>query len=407
MKQLPIGTQSFENLRQTGCLYVDKTEIIDQMISEGRNYFLSRPRRFGKSLLISTLDALFKGRKELFEGLYIYDQWDWTQQYPVVRIDWTGIDHSTPEKMENSIISYLDEIAQSYQVTLEAQSAPDCFRKLIRNLHDKTGKNVAILIDEYDKPITSHLFDSHWNAIRTAVHDFYQVIKGADEYLKFVFLTGVSKFSGLSIFSALNNLNDITLHEQFATLCGYTQEELESNFFDYIDHVAGHLKMTKEYLLDQIRYWYNGYTWDGKTAIYNPFSTLQFFYFREFIGYWFRTGTPTFLIDMIQRRNRADVILEPLVVSSNIFNGYDPANIGEVSLMFQTGYLTIKQKELIDGRPQYTLGVPNSEINESLLTCLLQSYGKYHDEQIDELRKTMQEQITDFDESGFARSLEV
>jgi hypothetical protein len=231
-------------------------------------------------------------------------------------------------------------------------------------------------------------------------------MKGSDKYLQFVFLTGVSKFSGLSIFSALNNPQDITLREEYAAICGYTQEELESNFSEYIDSAAKHLKITKEDLLNQIRYWYNGYTWDGKTAIYNPFSTMNFFEDRRFSNYWFSTGTPSFLIDLIKRRNRVDITLKPVVVGEKVFEGYDPANIGEISLLFQTGYLTIKQIELIDGRAQYTLGVPNSEVNESLLTYLVQAYGKYPDEQIDELRRTMQQQITACDESGFAGSLE-
>jgi hypothetical protein len=386
---------------------VDKTEIIHRMITGGRIYFLSRPRRFGKSLLVSTLEAIFQGRKELFEGLSIYDKWDWTQPYPVVTIDWAWINHSTPEEMKESLVSYLKEVAESYQITLETESAIDCFRKLIKTLYNKTGKTkVVILIDEYDKPITAHLSDDGLILMQTAVHDFYQVMKGADKYLKFVFLTGVSKFSGLSIFSALNNPQDITLREDYAAICGYTQEELESDFSEYIDRAAEHLKMTKEYLLDQIRYWYNGYTWDGETAVYNPFSTMHFFEDRRFSNYWFSTGTPSFLIDIIQRRNRVDVTLKPVVVGEKVFGGYDPANIGEISLLFQTGYLTVKQMELIDGRAQYTLGVPNSEVSESLLTYLVQAYGKYPDEQIDGLRKMMQRQITACDEAGFARSLE-
>jgi hypothetical protein len=196
------------------------------------------------------------------------------------------------------------------------------------------------------------------------------------------------------------------LQKEYATVCGYTQEELESNFPEYIDSAAEYLNMTREYLLDKIRYWYNGYTWDGKTAVYNPFSTLKFFREQRFDNYWFYTGTPTFLIEMIQRRDHANAILEPIVVNSNLFRGYDPTNIGEVTLLFQTGYLTIKQIKLIDERNQYTLGVPNSEVNESFLTCLLQAYGKYPDEQVDELRRTMQQQIIDCDGSGFARSLE-
>ncbi|MDR0609566.1 MAG: AAA family ATPase, partial [Planctomycetaceae bacterium] len=219
MKQLAIDTQSFEKLRSRNCLYVDKTESIYKMITGGRIYFLSRPRRFGKSLLVSTLETLFQGKKELFDGLYIYDKWEW-EQYPVIKIDWTEINHSTPEEMKKSLVLRLKKIALKYQITLGSQSAIDCFVELIESLHDQTGKNVVILIDEYDKPVTAHLTDEHLETIKIAVHDFYQVMKGADDYLQFVFLTGVSKFSGLSIFSALNNPQDITLRDEYAAICG-------------------------------------------------------------------------------------------------------------------------------------------------------------------------------------------
>jgi hypothetical protein len=274
-------------------------------------------------------------------------------------------------------------------------------------LNEQSGEKVVVLIDEYDKPITAHLFDSHLNAVQTAVHDFYQVIKVADEYLRYVFMTGESNFSGLSIFSELNNLDDISLQKQYASICGYTQEELESNFAEYIDNAAECLKMTGEELMDNIRYWYNGYTWDGETAIYNPFSTLNFFNVQEFSGYWFRTGTPTFLIEIIQRRNSTNAILEPIVVEDSVFGGYNPLDISEVPLLFQTGYLTVKHKELIRGIPRYTLGIPNSEVNKAFLKCLLEAYGKYPVEQIDGLRMTMEQQINDCNEAGFARSLEV
>jgi hypothetical protein len=314
------------------------------MITGGRIYFLSRPRRFGKSLLVSTLEAIFLGKKDLFEGLYIYDKWEW-ETYPVIKIDWTGINHSMPEKMEKSLVLYLDEIAQNYRITLKAESAVDYFRKLIAALREKTGKKVVILIDEYDKPVTAHLTDGHLEAIKTNVHDFYQVMKSADEYLHLVFLTCVSKFSGLSIFSALNNPQDITLRGEYAAICGYTQEELESNFSEYIDRAAERFKKTREELLAQIRYWYNGYTWDGRTAIYNPFSTMNFFQIRLFDNYWFSTGTPAFLIDIIQRRDSVEDILKPIVVDKSILDEYDTANISEVPLLFQTGYLTIKQTD--------------------------------------------------------------
>jgi hypothetical protein len=215
MKKLPIGIQSFEKLREQNRVYVDKTEDIYNLVTSENVVFLSRPRRFGKSLLVSTMDALFTGKKDLFAGLYIYDKWDWSQQYPVIRIDWTQINHPAPEDMKVSLIEYLEEIAENYQVTLKTKSAPSRFRELILTLYKTTGKKVVILIDEYDKPVTSHLFDPHLDDIRTAVHDFYQVMKGSDDYLKFIFLTGVSKFSGLSVFSALNNPLDITFTQRF------------------------------------------------------------------------------------------------------------------------------------------------------------------------------------------------
>ncbi|MDR0757044.1 MAG: ATP-binding protein [Tannerella sp.] len=408
MRKLPLGTQSFEILRKADCVYVDKTEIIHRMISEGRIYFLSRPRRFGKSLLISTLDALFSGREDLFKGLYIYDKWDWTQQYPVIRIDWTQINHSAPDEMKNSLNRYLKEVASTYQVTLESQLAEDCFRELIKRLYDKTGKNAVILIDEYDKPVTSHLFDPDLNVIRRTVHDFYQVMKGADQYIEFVFITGVSKFSGLSVFSALNNLTDITLDRRYTAICGYTQEELENNFSEYIDRAAEYQGKTGEWVLDRIRYWYNGYTWDGKTSVYNPFSTMHFFDVQIFSAYWYNTGTPTFLIDIICRRDNPDMIVEGIAVDDSVFQGYEPSNISEIPLLFQTGYLTIKEMHLDDnGEPGYTLDIPNMEVTRAFMRCLLQAYGKYPDERyIDNLRKTMEQQIKTCDEAGFARSLE-
>jgi hypothetical protein len=204
----------------------------------------------------------------------------------------------------------------------------------------------------------------------------------------------------------LNNPSDITLHEQYAAICGYTQEELESNFSEYIDSIAEYLKMTREHLLDRIRYWYNGYTWDGKTAIYNPFSTLRFFDLKWFDSYWFDTGTPTFMIDIIQRHNTANAVLDPFVVDSSIFKGYEPEDLDEVPLLFQTGYLTIKHKELTNGIPSYTLGVPNSEVRDAFLKCLLKSYGKYRVNRIKELHTKIEQQITNCDEDGFARTLE-
>jgi hypothetical protein len=216
MKKLPIGIQTFEEIRTENYLYVDKTEYIHRIATTGKVYFLSRPRRFGKSLTISTLDALFSGKKELFEGLYIYDKWDWNKKYPVIRIDWTLVKHETPEEIERSLSLRLKMTARDNEITMLSEYAADCFGELIKELYRKTGAKVVILIDEYDVPILDVMGKSseEIQAMQKALHDIYKVMKGSDEYIKFIFLTGVSKFAGLSVFSALNNVKDITLAEE-------------------------------------------------------------------------------------------------------------------------------------------------------------------------------------------------
>ncbi|MDR2344610.1 MAG: AAA family ATPase, partial [Planctomycetaceae bacterium] len=317
MKKLPIGIQTFDEIREENYLYVDKTEYIHRIVTTGKVYFLSRPRRFGKSLTLSTLDALFQGRKELFEGLYVYDKWDWNKKYPVIRIDWTLIKHDTTEEIERSLSLRLKVIARNNDISLLSEYASDCFGELIEELYRKTGEKVVILIDEYDVPMLDVIGkpSEEIKAMQKALHDIYKVMKGADGYIKFIFLTGISKFSGLSIFSALNNVTDITLDEEYSALCGITQEELENNFSEYLPVMAEKLSKSREELLDDIRQWYNGYSWDGKTFVYNPFSTLLLFRSREFKNYWFDTGTPTFLIDLIKKRNDLEIFLQPVYAS--------------------------------------------------------------------------------------------
>jgi hypothetical protein len=376
------------------------------MKSSGRIYFLSRPRRFGKSLLVSTLDELFSGRKELFEGLYIYDKWDWSKQYPVIRIDWTRINHSTPDEMKNSICRYLRSIARRYRISIEGDTPIDCFDELISVLNETTKMKVVILIDEYDKPVTSHIADVHFKDIHDVVHDFYQVMKGADDVIEFIFITGVSKFSGLSVFSALNNPDDITLNRKYTSICGYTQDELESSFTEYIDELAAVKNMSRDRLMEEIKRWYNGYSWDGTTSVYNPFSTLQLFNNSTFANYWFKTATPTFLMDMLRNRNQIEPILRPIEADASLFDSYDPANIGEVSLLFQTGYLTIKGVETVETQEElYTLDIPNSEVRDSFTRHLLHAYSNYPLEEIQTLTRDMHRQINACDTSGFAGNL--
>jgi hypothetical protein len=240
MKNLPIGIQSFEKLRSEGYLYVDKTKEIHQLTSSNI-IFLSRPRRFGKSLLISTMEELFKGNKALFEGLYICDKWDWTQQYPVIRIDWTNIKHRSKEEMERSMSTFLKRRANSFGITLVSEYASDCFAELIELLHQTTGRKVVVLIDEYDSPILDTIGSPDFMKAQQWLQDFYRILKASDDHLKFVFLTGITKVAKVSIFSVLNSTNDISVDDRYASICGYTQAELESNFSEHIDDMAAHL----------------------------------------------------------------------------------------------------------------------------------------------------------------------
>ncbi|MDR2556803.1 MAG: ATP-binding protein [Bacteroidales bacterium] len=407
MQKLPIGVQTFEILRQDDYLYVDKTEQIYNLTSSGKVYFLSRPRRFGKSLLISTMDALFNGKKELFDGLWIYDKWDWTQQYPVLRIDWTNIKRKSREEMERDMSNTVNGIANRYQIKLSREFASSMFSELIEQLYRKTGQKVVVLVDEYDAPILDSIGKPHEDAaqIKEWLHDFYVILKANDEYLKFLFLTGVSRFLGLSVFSGLNNPDDITLKDRHADICGYTQAELEKNFDEYIDDTAKHFNITKNEILEDIRYWYDGYTWDGQTSIYNPFSTLLFFSAKEFAPYWFRTGTPTFLINSLRQKNQIEEILEPTVVGTDAFESFEPEVTPIKSLLFQSGYLTIKQKELVDKRPFYTLDIPNIEVRDALLKNLLSVLTEFSTLDMDPLRNDMLQHIRGGNAQAFAGDL--
>jgi Holliday junction resolvase-like predicted endonuclease len=409
MKKLPIGIQSFEDIRIKDFLYVDKTEIIHNLItSSGKAFFLSRPRRFGKSLLISTLEALFQGKKSLFEGLHIYDNWDWTQQNPVIRLDFAGINHDTSENLQKDIEQIILNIARQYGITL-TRDAAGSFSELIGKMHETTGRQVVVLVDEYDKPIIEHLTDLNMaEENRKILKSFFQILKSADEHLRLVFLTGVSKFTKVSIFSELNNLNDITMDSECTAICGYTQTELETCFDEYIEQLAGKNKLSKANVLEGIRHWYNGYSWDGETAVYNPFSTLLLFKKQSFSNYWFETGTPSFLINLIKKRNDIKPMLEPVTIGDTAFMGFDIHQISIVPILFQTGYLTVKKKQFIPMKPaKYTLAIPNEEVNDSFLAFLVSSYAGYPVEQTPVIREQMQEQINNCDAEGFAQSLRI
>ncbi|MDR1593063.1 MAG: ATP-binding protein, partial [Prevotellaceae bacterium] len=344
----------------------------------------------------------------LFKGLYIHDKWDWNQKYPVIRLDWSRINHETIEEIDEDLTDVLKLKAKSFGITLFRKKASGCLDELIDELYNKTGKKVVILIDEYDVPILDAMDKSNeeLKAIQKELHNIYKVLKGADEHVKFIFLTGVSKFAGLSIFSALNNPNDITLSKKYATICGITQEEMENNFSEYLDVAAEELSETREELLSDIRKWYNGYSWDGKTSVYNPVSIMQFFDKIDFRCYWFATGTPTFLITLLKKRNNIETFLQPVQAREAVFSSYDPARLATLPLLFQTGYLTITKITRDDDHSlTYTFEPPNYEVREAFIEHLAQAYSELEPDEMTELRKNMHQQLKAGDSEGLEKSL--
>ncbi|MDW8229721.1 MAG: AAA family ATPase, partial [Saprospiraceae bacterium] len=306
--KLPIEIQDFRTLRTEGYKYVDKTAYVYRLATMGKAYFLSRPRRFGKSLTISTLRELYSGNRELFAGLWIEDKWDWARRRPVVRISFTSIGFQSLG-LRAALEQELQALAKAHAFALTQKGIGPMFRELLSVLTHQEEK-VVVLIDEYDAPIIHYLDKdvetAHQN--REVLKEFYTVLKDVDALLELVFITGVSKFSKVGIFSGLNNLRDITMHPQYATMLGYTQAELEANFEEEIAQTAATLHLTREQLLEQLRYWYNGYRFEERAeTLYNPVSINSFFFFQKFQNYWFATGTPTFLVNLLRTQGVYDV----------------------------------------------------------------------------------------------------
>ena len=374
MKRLPIGIQTFSKLIETNCVYVDKTTLIHRMITNYDYCFLSRPRRFGKSLLVSTLADIFSGNKELFDGLAISTlPYEW-KKHPVVMISFSDIPNTTPEILEEGIKVALQRIAKNNHIVLpEKLASGQMLQELVITLSKEA--RVVLLIDEYDYPILQHVHNTiDANAIREALKNFYAVIKGLDKYLRFVLLTGVSKFSQTSIFSGLNNLYDITLDRTFNTLLGYTKEEIITNFESYLSEAAQYNECSTEELLEKITEWYDGYLFTAEPdaiKMYNPFSVLLFLSHKTFSNYWFTTGTPTFLINLFKKHNYPLQDFEQVEATSSELNTFDIDNISLKTLLFQTGYLTIEKKNKNTG--YYTLTYPNKETIDSLLEHIFAS----------------------------------
>ncbi|NQY74422.1 MAG: ATP-binding protein [Candidatus Margulisbacteria bacterium] len=371
---LPIGIQTFEKIVQGDQIYVDKTELICQLINGSGAYFLSRPRRFGKSLLISTMEAIFKGKKDLFKGLWIEkSDYNWNT-YPVIRLDMSEMPSFSANQFVEDLKDRLLKIGREHEVELDiSKSLAGCFIQLIEGVSKE--KKVVVLIDEYDKPIIDQLKNTEVaKQNREILKDFYGVLKSQDEHIRLVFLTGVSKFSKVSIFSGLNNLNDITMDTKYATLLGYTQEELEHYFEGWISELGESTKMDKQTTLNEIKKWYNGYQFSEEDkAVYNPFSTLLLFDKLTFKSHWFETGTPTFLIDLLKQKEYRIPDIDDSVASEKAFSSFEVDNLQVLPLLYQTGYLTIKK---YDPESQlYTLRYPNYEVTHAFTESLLESFA--------------------------------
>ncbi len=363
-RRLPIGIQSFRRLRETDSYYVDKTPLIRDLVERGDYYFLSRPRRFGKSLLLDTLHELFAGNEPLFRGLDIHGHWDWEDAHPVVRLSFAG-QFGAPGDLDGSIRSQL-EIAERNAGLRPAASetrGPEHLQSLLDRLHRTTGKQVVVLVDEYDKPILDVLEDPEMaKANRDSLRGFYGIIKDSARHVRFVFVTGISMFSKVSLFSGLNNLWDISLDPRYATVCGYTDGDLDTTFAPELPGLDR----------EEIRRWYNGYHWRGGERVYNPFDILLLFARREFQSYWYQTGSPSFLFPLMMDRQVSTLELDDRVTDADLLSTFDVDDIRLDALLFQAGYLTITSEERIGPQTLFTLDYPNLEVRYSLNNSLLQ-----------------------------------
>jgi hypothetical protein len=359
LKKLPIGIQTFSEIREDDYVYIDKTGIANALLQNYKYVFLSRPRRFGKSLFLDTLRNIFEANKSLFSGLAIENEWNWDVRYPVIRISFASGKIETREQLDKAILRILKDNQRDLDITCEDQgSVAGCFSELIYKAHQKYQQKVVILVDEYDKPILDNITDVELaQQIRDGLVNFYSVIKGSDEFLRFAFLTGVSKFTKTSIFSGLNNITDISLNRKFGDICGYSQQDVETTFAPYLAGVD----------MDKVKEWYNGYNFLG-SQMYNPFDILQFIANEHtYRNYWFATGTPTFLIELIKQQHYFLPNLANLRVDEKLLNSFDIGNLDLEVILYQSGYLTIDtvQTTLFETL-EYTLKIPNKEVKQSL-----------------------------------------
>ena len=379
---LPIGIQDFENLRERGCIYVDKTKMIHSLVTNGKPYFLSRPRRFGKSLLLSTLEAYFSGRKDLFHGLAIENlEKEWTES-PVVKISFGANSYGRTESLLARLNTVLTDYEEKYSIEKKTDDSSERFSHILKSIYEKTGKQPVVLIDEYDKPVLDALYTSQEDMNREILRAFFSPLKDYDHYLKFIFITGITKVSHMNIFSGLNQLDDISLNENYSSICGISETELTEYFEPEIMALARRQEMSPGETKEKLSKMYDGYHFaHDAEGVYNPFCLLKCFSEKDFGSYWFESGTPSFLVKTLQNQPaQLSSILSGRKATENQFKNYDPDSRNMLPVIYQSGYLTIKgfEKET----RIYTLGFPNWEVEQGFLESLLPKFANIPDDDI-------------------------
>ena len=392
MKKLPVGISNLKEIIEEGYAYVDKSQFVHELYETGKYYFLSRPRRFGKSLFVNTLKEAFEGNQDLFRGLWLQHHWDWKKRFPVIHISFGSGVLKSRKELDEKIFSLLDKNQKKLGIHCEyKESVSSFFSDLILKSSEKYGLRAVILIDEYDKPILDNITDpENAEEMREGLKNLYSVIKEEDAHTQFAFLTGVSKFSKVSLFSGLNNLKDITLNPRYATICGYTEPEMTMVFSKHL---------TNKPLAD-IRKWYDGYAWLGE-RVYNPFSILNYLQDGNFTNYWFETGTPEFLIKLILAGKTFVPSLQNTIATEMLLGNFDVDVIEVEPLMFQTGYLTIRERQQYGNLTAYRLDFPNLEVKmsftDSVSAYLLSRGSEYERQKINLYQSLSAANITDIE----------
>jgi hypothetical protein len=366
LKNLPLGISTLSLLLESNGIYVDKTEYAFNLINTPGRFFLSRPRRFGKSLFVDTLKEIFEGNQKLFEGLYIHDKWDWAKKYPVIKLDFAGGMLNSRKDLDEKIHEILFLNEKNLGVTTEIKSISGRFAALIKGAREKYGERVVVLVDEYDKPILDNISElSIAKELRDGLKNIYSVLKEQDANLQFIFMTGVTKFSKVSLFSGVNQLKDITLSKSYSSICGYTDIDLQEHFSEYL---AGSDP-------EEVKQWYNGYNWTGSESVYNPYDILLFLSEEKvFRNYWFETGSPTFLIELFRKNQYFLPDLENIEVFQRTLSSFEIESLHPLTLLFQAGYLTIEKTFIEREKLVYRLKIPNQEVRLALNDYFIEDY---------------------------------